>query len=209
MTDILEVSEPPVKGYLHRPEKPSGSGLVLTHGAGSNCENLLLKAIANAFAEAGFSVLRCDLPFRQAKRFGPPFPAQAKADQSGLRSAAQFLRSTGASKVILSGHSYGGRQASMLCAEDGSVADGLLLFSYPLHPPKRPDDLRIAHFPALEVRSLFVHGSRDPFGSVAEMQEAIRLIPGRTALIELAGLGHDLANGRFDIGRIVQEVAEI
>lgn len=209
MTDIVEVSEPPVRGHLHRPKKSGGRGLVLTHGAGSNCESLLLKAIANAFAEAGFSVLRCDLPFRQAKRFGPPFPAQAKADQSGLKSAAQFLRSSGVSKVILGGHSYGGRQASLLCAADGAVAEGLVLFSYPLHSPKRPEDLRTAHFPALQVRSLFVHGSRDPFGSIAEMQEAIRLIAGRTGLIELAGLGHDLGNGRFDMGRIVQDVAEI
>ncbi|HTR66165.1 MAG TPA: alpha/beta family hydrolase, partial [Terriglobales bacterium] len=92
----------------------------------------------------------------------------------------------------LGGHSYGGRQATMLCAEAPELADGLLLLSYPLHPPRKPEQLRTQHFPALRTPALFVHGTRDPFGSIEEMQSALKLVPGRTVLVRVEGAGHDL-----------------
>src|SRR6266545_545989 len=116
-----------VRGILHTPEAPGGDGLVLTHGAGSNCRAPLITALARAFAGAGFVVLRCDLPFRQQRPHGPPFPAVAARDRAGLRSAAGFLRRQVRGRVFLGGHSYGGRQSAMLAAEDPSVAAGLLL----------------------------------------------------------------------------------
>src|SRR5205823_11360621 len=107
-----------VRGFLHRPELPSGNAIALAHGAGSNCQAPLLVAMAKAFAEAGFTVLRCDLPFRQARPSGPPSPGGAAADREGLRAAASALREICAGRVFLGGHSYGGRQASMLAADD-------------------------------------------------------------------------------------------
>ena len=80
-------------------------------------------------------------------------------------------------RVFLGGHSYGGRQASMLAASDPAVTPALLLLSYPLHPPRRPEQLRTAHFPDLRTPALFVHGVRDPFGSREEMEAALALIP--------------------------------
>lgn len=80
----------------------------------------------------------------------------------------------------------------MLAARDSSVADGLLLLSYPLHPPRKPQQLRTAHFPKLNVPSLFVHGTRDPFGSIEEMEAAIELIPAKTTFVSLDGAGHEL-----------------
>jgi predicted alpha/beta-hydrolase family hydrolase len=139
-----------VRGFLHTPADSASSGLVLTHGAGGNCEAPLLVAIANAFCRAGLSVLRCDLPFRQRKRFGPPAPATAGENRAGLRDAVNAMRTLGCSQVYLGGHSYGGRQASILLAEEPGLVDALLLLSYPLHPPNKPNQLRTDHFSKVE-----------------------------------------------------------
>ncbi len=80
-------------------------------------------------------------------------------------------------RVFLGGHSYGGRQSTMLCAAEPELVDGLLLLSYPLHPPRKPDQLRTQHLPSLRTPSLFVSGTRDPFGSVEEIEQALKLIP--------------------------------
>ena len=189
------VLDPQVVGFLHTPETPSGDGLVLTHGAGGNAQAPLLRAVAEAFSEAGFTVLRCNLPFRQARSFGPPGPADAARDRAGLKNAVAALRKTmseeamgapplagvarsgdfrdkgqtGPGKLFLGGHSYGGRQSSMLCAQEPGLAAGLLLLSYPLHPPRRPEQQRTQHLPDLRTPALFVHGTRDPFGTIEEL----------------------------------------
>jgi predicted alpha/beta-hydrolase family hydrolase len=134
-------SEPPVRGYLHLPASPSGEALVLTHGAGANANAPLLVALATAFSDSGWTVLRCDLPFRQARPTGPPPPGSADRDQQGLKAAL------------------------------GS---------------------RTTHFPRLQTPALFVHGVRDPFGSIEELTEALKLIPARTELLPIAAAGHEL-----------------
>ena len=212
--------DPPVRGFLHVPAKPNGSGLVLTHGAGSNAQAPLLIALAEAFSAAGFTVLRCDLPYRQMRSFGPPGPGDAARDRAGLRNAIAALKEhlgapslprslrqgwgtsteesepKGTEKLYLGGHSYGGRQASMLCAElskEGSdLVAGLLLLSYPLHPPRKPEQQRAQHLPDLRTPTLFVHGTRDPFGSIAELEQAMKMIPAKTMLLTMEGAGHDL-----------------
>lgn len=84
----------------------------------------------------------------------------------------------------------------MLAASEPGLVAGLLLLSYPLHPPKRPAQLRTAHFPGLLTPALFVHGTRDGFGSVEEMTAALKLIPAKTELLSLAGAGHELVLAR-------------
>ena len=179
-----------VRGFLHRPRDASGNGMVLTHGAGGNCDASLLRALADALALAGFVVLRCDLPFRQARRFGPPRPGDAARDREGLQLAVASLRKNVSGRVFLGGHSYGGRQASMLLAANPTLADGLLLLSYPLHPPGKPEQLRTQHFSKLQRRALFVHGSRDGFGSLQELESALKLIPVDTRFLPVPGAGH-------------------
>jgi uncharacterized protein len=164
----------------------------LTHGAGSNCAAPLLVALGEAFAGQGLVVLRCDLPFRQERRTGPPFPGNAERDRAGLRNAVAAVRKNVAGRIFLGGHSYGGRQATMLCASESDLVLGLLLLSYPLHPPRKPEQLRTQHLPNLRTSSLFVHGTRDPFGSIEEMTSALQLIPAKTELIKVEGAGHDL-----------------
>jgi uncharacterized protein len=184
-------SDPPVRGFLHRPEAPSGDGLVLTHGAGGNAQSGLLQALAEAFAASGFIVLRCDLPFRQLRHYGPPRPSDAVRDRLGLKSAIAAIKRLAEGRVFVGGQSYGGRQASMLLAEE-PLADGLLLLSYPLHPPGHPEKPRVEHLPRIQVPTLFVQGTRDPFGTIDEIEAARKLIPERTFLLPVEGAGHDL-----------------
>jgi len=213
--------EPHVRGFLHVPDTPNGNALVLTHGAGSNAQAPLLRALADAFSAAGFTVLRCDLPYRQVRSYGPPGPGDAARDRAGLRNAIAAIKKSladlggksteneavgapslsrslrqGWGSLYLAGHSYGGRQCSILCAELSETApdlvSGLLLLSYPLHPPRRPEQQRTQHLPNLRTPALFVHGTRDPFGSIAEMEQALKMIPARTRLLAIEGAGHDL-----------------
>lgn len=200
------------------PDTANGIAIVLTHGAGSNAQAPLLVALAETFCRASFTVLRCDLPYRQVRSFGPPGPGDAARDRAGLKNAAAALagqlptsRKSGETacpepvegwgtprpedslrKIFLGGHSYGGRQASMLCAEESDLVAGLLLLSYPLHPPRRPEEQRTQHLPDLRTPTLFGHGTRDPFGSIAEMERALKMIPARTKLVTIDGAGHDL-----------------
>jgi predicted alpha/beta-hydrolase family hydrolase len=184
--------DPAVRGWLHTPDVPNGDALILTHGAGSDSTAPLLVALSDTFAGHGYLVLRCDLPFRQDRRTGPPFPGNAERDRAGLRNAVAVLRKRVTGRVFLGGHSYGGRQATMLCAAEPELVAGLLLLSYPLHPPRKPEQLRIHHLPSLRTPALFVHGTRDPFGSVDEMTKALQLLPAKNELMKVEGAGHDL-----------------
>jgi len=209
--------DPHVVGFLHTPETPNGDGLVLTHGAGGNAQAPLLRALAETFATAGYTVLRCNLPYRQTRSFGPPGRADGARDRAGLKHAiaalqkmlrkiddegapllADVARSAGfreqnaSGKCYLAGHSYGGRQSSMLCAEEPGLVPALLLLSYPLHPPNRPTQQKTQHLPDLRTPTLFVSGTRDPFGSIEELQQALKMIPAKTRLLPIQDAGHDL-----------------
>jgi predicted alpha/beta-hydrolase family hydrolase len=196
-----------VSGFLHQPEQPTGRGMVLTHGAGANATAPLLVAIAEAFCATGTWVLRCNLAFRQSRPFGPPSPATGPADRASLAAAIAVLREHAAGPIFLGGHSYGGRQASMLAAEQPEIADSLLLLSYPLHPPNKPAQLRTAHFPSLRTPALFVHGTKDPFASIEELRTSIALIPASTQLIQIEGAGHDLAPVKTKAAALVEAAA--
>jgi uncharacterized protein len=184
--------DPPVRGFLHRSSRSIKDGLILTHGAGGNCRGPFLTGLAEVFSGTGFTVLRCDLPFRQARSFGPPRPGEAARDRQGLKNAVSLLQKMLPGRFFLGGQSYGGRQATMLCADEPGLVDGLLVLSYPLHAPGKPDQLRTQHLPKLNISALFVHGTRDPFGSIEEIKSALKLIPARTALLPVGGEGHDL-----------------
>jgi uncharacterized protein len=181
-----------VRGWLHEPDSPSGDSLALTHGAGSNCEAPLLKKLAEVFAAAGVCVLRFDLPYRQLRPHGPPFPAQAARDRESLKQAALALRELSSQRVFFAGSSYGGRQSTMAAAENPGLVDALLLLSYPLHAPGKPERPRTEHFPDLHTPALFVHGTRDSFGTIEELRTALQLIPAHTELEVVPGAPHGL-----------------
>jgi predicted alpha/beta-hydrolase family hydrolase len=198
---VTKIENSPVRGFLHKPDMPAHAGIALTHGAGSNCSAPLLVAVANAFCDAGVTVLRFDLPFRQRRAHGPPYPSIAADDRAGIRSALDALRAEGLDRIFAAGHSYGGRQASMLAAEEPQACDGLLLLSYPLHPPNKPGQPRTSHFPSLRAPALFVHGTADPFASPEELTAAVTIIPARTQIAFIDKAGHDLKHGKFDINQ--------
>jgi predicted alpha/beta-hydrolase family hydrolase len=208
MTSVVPFAAEGVRGFLHRPDGLPGAGLVLTHGAGGNSTAPLLVAAAAAFSAAGLHVLRCDLPFRQRRPSGPPSPAGAAVDRAGLRAAVAALRAIVQGHIILGGQSYGGRQATLLAADEPELVQALLLFSYPLHPPGKPERLRTEHFPRLRVPALFVHGTADPFGSIVELRAGVALIPAPTQIMPIEHAGHDLRRGRFDLGAVATAALE-
>ena len=108
-----------------------------------------------------------------------------------------------------SADTYGGRQATILAAEEPGLVDALLLFSYPLHPPGKPAQLRAEHFPRIRVPVVFVHGTADPFGSIRELEEAISAISAPVKLLRIEAAGHDLKRGLFDLGGVVDALAAI
>ncbi|MCW5978231.1 MAG: alpha/beta fold hydrolase [Bryobacteraceae bacterium] len=201
---IRQVEEQGVRGFLHVPDSaaPLG-GLVLAHGAGASCNAPLLRSVASAFCEANWAALRIDLPFRQARAKGPPRRGDAERDRKGIEQAADYLKARTDGPVVVGGHSYGGRQSSMLVSEKPDLSAGLLLLAYPLHAPGRADLPRTAHLPGIAVPVLFVHGTRDPFGSIEELQAALALIPARTRLLVIDGAGHDLGGkwNKADLAR--------
>jgi predicted alpha/beta-hydrolase family hydrolase len=197
MTELIQ--EGLVRGTLHR-APGAKAGIVLCHGAGSDSNSKIMLALASGFADAGIDALRIDLPFRQAGK--TPHPSRAGIDRGAIRDATRIFAEK--ERIWLGGHSYGGRQASMLLAEDPSVASSLLLLSYPLHPPAKAGQLRTAHFPDLRTPVLFIHGTRDPFGSPDEMREALNLIPARKELVLIEKAGHELKPVTTDAGDVVQ-----
>src|SRR3989441_13370042 len=112
--------DPPIRGFLHLPSRPSGKAIVLTHGAGANCQSKLLIEVSEALAASGFSVLRFDLPFRSERAHGPPSPDSAARDREGLRRAVLLMKERQRGPVFLGGHSYGGGGAG----EGGGGGEG-------------------------------------------------------------------------------------
>ena len=206
MEQVFEAED--LRGVLHTPEQANGDALALTHGAGSNAGAPLLVTLSRAFCEAGLLVLRYDLPFRVAGG-SPTSPAAQARDREGVASAVQTLRQRVKGHVFAGGHSYGGRQTAMIAAERHGLADGLLLLSYPLHPPRKPDQLRNGFFREWRTPALFVHGTRDPFGTLEELRGAIERIPARVDLLAVEGAGHDLKPAARMGGEILKMLARM
>ncbi len=208
MNSFIPFDAEGVRGHLHSAES-AVDGMVLTHGAGGNCNAPILLAVAAAFQASGVTVLRCDLPFRQQRPSGPPRPANSAKDREGLRASVAALRAIVSGRITLAGQSYGGRQASLLAAEEPELVEGLMLLSYPLHPPGKPAQLRTAHFPRLRAPAMVVQGSNDPFGSIEELQAALTLIPAAHTLTVVEGAGHDLKRGKFDLRALTEGLSEL
>ena len=173
--------------------------MALTHGASGDCNSPLLIAIAEAFAHAGIYVLRFNLSRGRS----------APKDRDLIREAVAALRKKVSGPIYFGGQSYGGRQSSMVAAEDPKIADALVLFSYPLHPPGKPTQLRTEHFPNIQMPAIFIHGPRDPFATTEELEAARKLIPARTEIHEVAKAGHDLLRGRFDITPVIATLRKL
>ncbi len=156
----------------------SGPAVLLTPGASATRDHPALVALDRALSAEGTTVARIDLP---SSRPGPKVLAAIAAGAASLAPAA----------VVLGGRSFGGRMCSVAVAE-GLPAVGLVLLSYPLHPPGRPETMRVDHFPRLTVPCLFVSGTRDAFATPAELEAATAAIPGPVAHVWVDGGDHGM-----------------
>lgn len=186
MTQLDEVDDDGVVASIHHPDGEPRATVVLAHGAGGNRHAAILLAYADDLTKRGLAVARIDLPYRQRRPKGPPSPATAAADRVGIAAACRRFRGLSTGPLVVGGHSYGGRQASMLLAEDTGVADALFLSSYPLHPPGKPDRLRVEHLPAVTVPTLVIHGRSDPFATSDELAAAVALIDAPTQIVTVS-----------------------
>ncbi len=180
-----------IAGVAHEPDGAPTGVVVLTHGAGGSREAPMLIALCDEWARRGWLAIRYNLPYRRRRPKGPP-SGSAAADQAGIAAALTAARTVCGGPLIAGGHSYGGRLTSMQVAGQPGIADELTLFSYPLHPPGKPDRLRTEHFGSITVPTAFTHGSSDPFGTLEELRTAAALITGPTTIVEVSGVGHDL-----------------
>ena len=200
-----------IAGVAHRPADTPAGVVVLTHGAGGSRDSPLLIRICEEWAARGWLAIRYNLPYRRRRPTGPP-SGSAAADLSGIAEAVAFARTLPEvagtdGPVIAGGHSYGGRLTSMAVADGHISVDVLTLFSYPLHPPGKPERSRTGHLGAISVPTVFTHGSSDPFGSIVELTAAAAMMAAPTEIVEIAGARHDLASKTLDVPGLAVDAA--
>jgi hypothetical protein len=164
-------------------------GLLLTPGAGSSSDHPTLVAIEQAVKP--LPVARHDFPYRRNGKKAPDRAPILLADITEAAAAFVRRKRIPAGSLVLGGRSMGGRICSMAVA-DGLPAAGLVLISYPLHPPGKPEKLRVEHLPDLHVPCLFISGTRDAFGTPAELERATKEIPGPVTHVCVEGGTHEL-----------------
>jgi predicted alpha/beta-hydrolase family hydrolase len=187
-----------IAGVAHEPDETPAGVVVLTHGAGGSRESALLQKLCDEWARRGWLAIRYDLPYRRRRPRGPP-SGSAATDRAGIVEAIELCRGLCDGPLIAGGHSYGGRQTSMVVAAKEAQVDVLTLFSYPVHPPGKPERARTEHLPDIAVPTVFTHGTSDPFGTVDEVGTAAALIPAPTQIVEIAGARHDLGSKTLDV----------
>jgi len=178
------------------------AGLVLAPGASAGRDQPALVAIDDAVSASNVRVERIDFPYRLAGRRAPDRPPVLMA--SVVEAAQRLARALDVTpgQVALGGRSMGGRMCSMAVGA-GLEAAALVLVSYPLHPPGKPERLRTEHFPALRLPCLFVSGTRDAFGSAAELEAATAAIPGPVTHEWIDGADHGLRGRDTQVAAVV------
>ena len=177
------------------------AGLVLTPGASARRTSSGLVAIDEAVSDQGIDVERVEFPGVAAGRARPDPPDVCIETVRGAAAALARRLSVSTSHIAVGGRSFGGRMCSMAAAGGLDVA-ALVLVSYPLHPPGRPESLRTSHFPDLDVPCLFVSGRRDAFASPEELERETAVIPGTVTLITIDG-DHSLRKTERDAAQAV------
>ncbi len=198
--------------YAADPNRRLGATLVLAHGAGAGQSSKFMVNFAEGLAARGVDVVTFNFLHTEQKRKAPDRPEVLEACYRAVIAAARTYPALVGNKVFIGGKSMGGRIASQLAAAVDATAaalSGLVLFGYPLHPPGRPEQLRIAHLPDIRVPALVVQGERDPFGSPDELRPHFGKI-GAPVVVKVIERGdHSLAPAKGG-GRSVDQVhAEI
>lgn len=200
-----------IAGVAHEPETTPVGVVLLTHGAGGSREAPLLGRICDEWAGRGWLAIRYNLPYRRRRPKGPP-SGSAAADQAGIVEAIMLAHTLSDGPVLAGGHSYGGRMTSMVAAGAAGAARGvdlagLTLFSYPLHPPGKPERARTEHLPDIRVPTVFTHGTADPFGTIDELTAAAALVSAPTEIVQITGARHDLNSKTLDVPALAVDAA--
>ena len=199
-----------IAGVVHRPESTPAGVVALTHGAGGSRESPMLTALCDEWARRGWLAVRYNLPYRRRRPKGPPSGSSA-ADMAGIAEAVAVVHTLADGPVIAGGHSYGGRLTSMAVAGGLDTAgvdiDVLTLFSYPLHPPGKPERARTEHLPRITTPTVFTHGTADPFGTLDELRPAVALVDAPTTIVEVTGARHDLGSKTLDVPALAVDAA--
>jgi uncharacterized protein len=198
-----------IAGVAHQPTGTPSGVVVLTHGAGGSRESQLLQQVCDEWARRGWLAVRYNLPYRRRRPTGPP-SGSAATDRAGVVEAITVCRGLADGPLIAGGHSYGGRQTSMVVAAPEASpinVDVLTLFSYPVHPPGKPERARTEHLPHITVPTVFTHGTSDPFGTPGEVRDAAALIAAPTEIVEITGARHDLRSRTLDVPALAVEAA--
>lgn len=195
-----------IAGIAHEPDGTPKGVAVLTHGAGGDRDSELLQRICDEWTRRGWLAVRYNLPYRRRRPKGPP-SGSAATDRAGIDEAIALCRTLAGGPLIAGGHSYGGRQTSMVVAEGEAAVDVLTLFSYPVHPPGKPERRRTEHLPDIAVPTVFTHGTSDPFGTLDELREAAAMIAAPTEVVEITGARHDLRSKTLDVPALAVDAA--
>jgi len=198
-----------IAGIAHEPADTPAGVVVLTHGAGGSRDSVLLQRVCDEWAWRGWLAVRYNLPYRRRRPKGPP-SGSAATDRAGIVEAISVCRGLADGPLIAGGHSYGGRQTSMVVASGETSpikVDVLMLFSYPVHPPGKPERARTEHLPEITVPTVFTHGTSDPFGTIAELRAAAALIAAPAEVVEITGARHDLGSKALDVPALSVDAA--
>jgi predicted alpha/beta-hydrolase family hydrolase len=156
--------------------------------------------------------VRCDFPYRIAgKSFPDKTPVLIDSVRTHVRTYAKTL-GVPTSSLVIGGRSMGGRMCSMAVADTDDPLDvaGVVLISYPLHPPKKPDNLRSEHLPRVTTPLLCVSGTKDNFGTPVEMNQAFAVVRGDVQWVWIENGRHELAGKDNDVATAVtQWVAQL
>jgi predicted alpha/beta-hydrolase family hydrolase len=192
----------------YRADGKPGDLLVLAHGAGAGQQHPFMTAVAKGFAARGVEVVTFDFPYmRERRKIPDKAPVLERAFTEAVTAARQWSAAT---RCFIGGKSMGGRMATHLGAAHVGEVSGIVVFGYPLHPPGKPEQLRVAHLGSIVVPVLIVQGERDAFGTPQELKPAIETMTARVTLHVVPKGDHSLSvagRARDDILAEVLDVA--
>jgi predicted alpha/beta-hydrolase family hydrolase len=180
-------------------------GVVLFPGAGSGRDHAALVAIENELSP--LPVLRVDFPYRKAgKKFPDKAPVLVQCVKDEVRAFATIVGCE-TSELVIGGRSMGGRMCTMASSdiEDALGVAGVVCIGYPLHPPKKPEQLRVEHLPRLGVKALFISGTRDEFGTPEELASAFALLPSPPTVQFIEGGRHELKGHNERVATLLKD----
>ena len=188
-------------------ERPTNNIIVLAHGAGAGQRHPFMVTMARGLAERGIDVVTFDFPYMREKR---KVPDKAPVLEGAFREAvgeALSIVGTG-HRLFIGGKSMGGRMATHLAAQGLTPLSGVIVFGYPLHPPGKPEQLRVAHLPAITAPVLVVQGERDTFGTPDELRPHFEAMTAPVTLHAIAGGDHSLTVRSRKKDEIMREVLD-